>query len=483
VLVLAGAAGTGKTTLMRVVIDELAKRGVRSVLAAPTGKAALRLQEVTGKTATTVHRLVFANPSNAGICAECGKASEELGISQGAARRRKLTSVRCPECGRNYSLEELNKLENVILFSPKEAGSSDDFERPSVPIVAIIDEASMVSRALDRKIRENLPPNYAILYVGDKEQLPPVGKGEDAEWGPDWEHAAGTLTTVHRQAAGNPIINLATRIREDKNEIDPFKFTDPDEHLPMEERRVRVYDNVTLRMAARWLAAGRRQGGDAILITWMNRTRVALNELVRKELGLWGQNLPVSRGDRMMVLNNNPRAVVANGEIFNVASVRAPESPRLRQQNMVIVTFTERPGVEYLIPCEHLNAADPSVARKEFLDLFREYTSRWYDLERMARRSPRVGREIARLERLSIDDLFEETRMVRPEVFLMADFAECITAHKSQGSQWDTVGIVWDHVPNKLWCSDKQKEYEDARRWLYTAVTRAQRRLVILKTR
>jgi len=480
VLVLAGAAGTGKTTLMRVVIDELAKRGVASVLSAPTGKAAVRLKEVTGLPTMTVHRLIFTNPTNAGICSQCGQPSEALGISEGRARREGIRSVACPTCGRKYSIAELNKLENTILFAPRVPGPGD------APMVVIIDEASMVSKTLDKRIRENLSPRYGILYVGDKEQLPPVGKGEDAEWGPDWANAAGTLTTVHRQAAGNPIIDLATRIRENKNRIAPFRFTDPDAALPLEQRRLRVHTNVPLAAAAKWLATGRRMNVDATLIAWTNKTRVALNKIVRAELGRIRRDIPITAGDRLIILNNNPGADMANGEIFTVESVRWPASQGLREYNVVFVTLREKPGKEFLVPYDYLNAEDPSAAKRDFLDLYKHLTQGWERISRMIRMGPGKFDEddwdmLSRADEMSADELFDAFQTVRPEHLIMADFGECITAHKSQGSQWDTVGIIWDYLPEKLWYSENDADYESARRWLYTAVTRAQRKLVVMK--
>jgi len=484
VLVLAGAAGTGKTTLMRVVIDELAKRGVSSVLVAPTGKAALRLQEVTGLPANTIHSRFFTRAVNTGRCAACGETSPELGISAGRARREGITSVSCPHCGEVYRVSDLNKLKSGLEFEAKEDPSTS-------ARVAIIDEASMVSKALDRRIRQVLPSNYALLYVGDKEQLPPVGTGEDAEWGPDWANAVGTLTKVHRQAAGNPIIDLATRIREDRNIEDPFLFTDPDADLPVQERRVRIYDRVSLAQAAKWAAAGRRAGGDATLIALTNRVRVELNKMVRRDLGLSDARTPVAVGDRLIVLNNNREAGMANGEIFNVSEVRVPKSRGLRENELIFVRFQERPDREFLIPYNWLNRPDSNTVKKEFIDFYRHFTSGWSEIEWRAHLSG-VGRRpidtyaerlFDEMSRLSADDLFDRHEVIRPDSLILVDFGECITAHKSQGSQWDTVGVIWDYFPQRNWFSEDPADYESARRWLYTAVTRAQRRLVVFKVR
>lgn len=480
VVVLAGAAGTGKTTLMRVLIDELGQRGIASVLAAPTGKAAVRLAQVTGQPASTIHQTIFTNPVTAGICRKCETPSAELGVTERRIKRENLRTVECPECGQVYSAREAMRLPTTIIFQPKPPGVE-----ATGRMVVIIDEASMVSKTLDRKIRETLAPNYAVLYVGDKEQLPPVGKpgSDDAAWGPDWANAAGTLTKVHRQAAGNPIIDLATRLRNDENRVDPFAFNDVDRNLPETERRVRVYGNMTNAQAARWLTAGRRAGSDATLITWTNRTRVYLNKTVRSLLGLNRGQFPVSAGDKLIVLNNNKPAGVMNGEIFNVSAVSAPRSAGLREMGLVYVTFTERPDKRYLIPTEYLNAEDAEAAKKEFLDFYQEVTGGYWEMRDHIRKHPDMSDVYEHaLARYTNDQLWDEFHTVRPGALLMVDFGEAITAHKSQGSQWDTVGVIWDDICARRFNSRNYKEYEDARRWLYTAVTRAQRRLVIFDT-
>jgi len=487
VLVLAGAAGTGKTTLMRVVIEELEKRGVRALLAAPTGKAALRLKEVTGRDAATVHRLIFRDPVNVGKCAACGKLSPELGMSEGGAIRRGLTEVECPNCKKKYPIKELSRLEQEIQFGK---GGNEGEEGKTV---VIIDEASMVSKYLDERIRDNLPPDYAVLYVGDKEQLPPVGVGVHAEWGPDWANAAGTLTQVHRQAAGNPIINLATRIRNNENRSNPFDFIDSDAELPETQRRVRVYRGVFLAQAARWLASGRRAGADATLIAYSNYERVTLNKMVRDLLGFSARgNPPIVVGDRLMVLHNNYPANMFNGEVFTVSEVIIP-GPKMVAANLIIVKFRERGDEPYVVPVNLLNMYNPQVGKREFLDLYKDLTSGFYamwqkikelsgDYAKLDRSEREELNELRDTVNMESAELYETTGLVRARELIYVDFGECITAHKSQGSQWNTVGVVFSQTIRNRWFSDDNKSYEDARRWLYTAVTRAQEKLVIFET-
>ena len=76
--------------------------------------------------------------------------------------------------------------------------------------LVICDEASMVDERLHRDLLDHLPPGAQLLYVGDREQLPPV----EGTWGPDFTTPTAVLETIHRQAEQSPILSLATAIRE-----------------------------------------------------------------------------------------------------------------------------------------------------------------------------------------------------------------------------------------------------------------------------
>lgn len=158
---LAGAAGTGKTTLMREV---LAQWGGGVLLLAPTGKAARRLSEVTGHPAQTAHSALYGTV-------------EEQRDDRGRERL---------AFGERRSLQ---------------AG------------LVVVDEASMVSAALAADVRAACAAGRTpLLWVGDHEQLPPV----EGERGVDLDRATAVLSVVHRQALESPVLDLATHVREGK---------------------------------------------------------------------------------------------------------------------------------------------------------------------------------------------------------------------------------------------------------------------------
>ncbi len=166
IVTLAGPAGTGKTTIMRVLIQKLREMGRDVVLVAPTNRAALRLQELTGVCAGTIHKLARMRP----IMDE--DTGELLGFAEG------------------------------------EEGSAEI----SMGTIVIIDEASMVDLALQEKLTRALPAGTQQVAVGDPCQLPPVvGSAGYPLGSPD-----ALLTVVHRQEEGH-LLDFATWLRQNRH--------------------------------------------------------------------------------------------------------------------------------------------------------------------------------------------------------------------------------------------------------------------------
>lgn len=168
-----GVAGTGKTTIIREVFVKLADAGYRVVLAAPTGKAAKRIQEATGLPAMTLHRLLeYPHPGERDP--DTGKA-----LSSTVPKRDKKNPI-------NYE-------------------------------VVLADEYAMVNREVHRNLIDALPSNGRVCMFGDVNQLRPIEKGKNANADSPFQVALkkfdGTvLDTIHRQQEGSGIASNGERI-------------------------------------------------------------------------------------------------------------------------------------------------------------------------------------------------------------------------------------------------------------------------------
>ncbi|WP_222184851.1 SF1B family DNA helicase RecD2 [Geminicoccus harenae] len=155
-LVVTGGPGTGKTTIVRAILAAVERAGGRVVLAAPTGRAARRMHESTGHEASTLHRLLEAEPGH---------------------------------------------------------GFRRDADRPLEGDLFVVDEASMVDTELMAALTDALPDHAALLMVGDIDQLPSVGPGRVLGDLIDCGHLPVVrLVEIFRQAAESRIIANAHRI-------------------------------------------------------------------------------------------------------------------------------------------------------------------------------------------------------------------------------------------------------------------------------
>lgn len=521
VMVLTGAAGTGKTTLMRSVANMAEQKGFAVEYAAPTGKAASRLAALTGKDAMTVHRMLMEAPTEMGYCPRCREQSEALGMSEQEMRKKFLARYTCPKCNAMFPLD--TKIVTELVFETR-----SDVKKRGQKTLLIIDEASMIGQKLYNDILSTTPLGWPILFVGDREQLEPVNDS----WGADFSNPTVNLTQVHRQAGGNPILDLATRIRTGSNREDVWKVGD--EYKDDRRFRLNLYTDNT--QPAEWLAYMRQNRLDATLIAPTNDMRRVINAAVRRARGLDVRSIrlgvPLVRGDRVLVLLNHygTGSQMMNGEVFIVNhSFKGPRVPsvirdeesgeeRVTYHNTVWVQFFPKPDW-YLMPVKAFQRDSFSV--RDFRGVFDTVTKKDYAFEKAIERAAEAGRtpnlpakqlslyrrlhlanqvmrqaalalqdeknqivradELARLDMvpLLLNEYVNNFRALPRSYTLFADYGECLTCHKAQGSQWKHVGLV---VPQKLinqYRGTDGKIMEEARRWLYTAVTRASETLIV----
>ena len=276
VTVLTGGPGTGKTTCLRAVLDLCDTRKVRYALCSPTGRAAKRLAEATGRTAQTIHRLLEYDPREGGFQRT---ASNPLGID-----------------------------------------------------LLVADEASMLDISLARHLFEALPRSAHLLLVGDVDQLPSVGPGNVLRDIIDSGRASVVrLGLIFRQAEGSLIISNSHRINQGKfpalpqNQDGDFFFFGEDDPAKAAALIVDLVGERTPRKFGisasdiQVLAPMRR--GDVGVENLNALLQAALNPPLpgKAEHKVGATTFRV--GDRVMQIHNNYDLDVFNGDIGAVTAI------------------------------------------------------------------------------------------------------------------------------------------------------------------
>jgi len=283
-LVITGGPGTGKTTILRCIIRILEKKGLRIHLASPTGRAAKRMAEATGREAATIHRL--------------------------------------------------------LEWSPAQAGFQRNAQRPLETDLVIVDEASMIDIVLMNSLLRAIPLVATLVLVGDADQLPSVGPGTVLK---DILNSgrlpAVRLTEVFRQAEQSRIIRNAHQVN--RGEVPdlsrPPRDDQSDFHFLPEEDPERL-QQLIVDLASRRLPA--RYGLDPVediqVLTPMHRGVIGaaqLNSALQAKLNPPNPDrLEVMRGgrvfrtgDRVMQTRNNYDKEVYNGDIGRIVQVDPEE--------------------------------------------------------------------------------------------------------------------------------------------------------------
>ena len=274
VVVITGGPGTGKTTLITALIRALARRGARVALCAPTGRAAKRMEEATGREAKTIHRLLEWSP---------------------------------------------------------QAGRFLRDERTPLPFDAlVVDEMSMIDVVLFSQLLAALPPQARLVLVGDSDQLPSVGPGNVlADLIASGALPVVRLTEIFRQAGASSIVVNAHRINAGilplsgpREEGDFFIIERETPEAILET----VRELVTTRIARRFSLDPLR---DVQVLTPMRKGVLgvtSMNVELQALLNPRGPSLTrgaalFRTGDRVMQMRNNYELAVWNGDIGFVAEV------------------------------------------------------------------------------------------------------------------------------------------------------------------
>ncbi|MGF1636470.1 MAG: ATP-dependent RecD-like DNA helicase [Cyclobacteriaceae bacterium] len=420
-LVVKGYAGTGKTTAIKAITDILPSFNFRTVLMAPTGRAAKVMTSYTGKKAGTIHRTIY-----------------RLAVSQ--------------KSGGFYFKRVANADRNTLY---------------------IVDEASMISDDRDfasKSLLEDLiefvfsSPTNRLLLIGDVAQLPPVGQKSSPAL--DYQHLnfrydiqadMVELTEVVRQVAGSGILVNATNLRSQL-----------DCHVPEISFRTAGFKDV-FKMTAEKLEDGLRYAYDkyglenTAIICRSNWQAVRYNELIRRNILFYEEELEA--GDVLMVVKNNylwlpessKAGFIANGDFAEVRKIISNEERygfRFAYLRLQLLDYPDEESFDAWVILDTLHSKTPALAEDEQQKLYNAVL----------------------LEHAHESSKKKKQEAMQKDVYLNAlqiKFAYALTCHKSQGGQWKLVFIDQGLIRDQ----EVDNEYV---RWLYTGITRASEELYLM---
>lgn len=422
--VLNGYAGTGKTTIIAAIVSALKSLGIKTILLAPTGRAAKVLSQYSGEKALTIHKRIYREQTNAAY-----ESKFSLNINR----------------------------ENEALFIVDEASmlsSGTNADKTIFGSGSLLDDLIQYVRSGKR---------CRLMLVGDSAQLPPVGDSYSpaltpAEFLPFGDVVYETMDEVVRQEQTSGILFNATLVRcMLENNI----FEIP--HLDMQ------YNDIESVSGGEFLEKLQdcydRYGRDqTIVITRSNKRANRYNEGIRRNI-LFAEE-EIESGDMLMVVKNNyhyteriedcPMSFIANGDIARLKRIRRFEELYGFRYASAVLEFDDYDNteIECKVLLDTINSESPSLTYEQSQKLFYEVEKDYTDIKSKIKR-------------------FKEIRENEYFNALQVKFSYAVTCHKAQGGQWSAVFI------DRFLFGDEPMT-KDMLRWLYTALTRATERVFLV---
>ena len=422
--VLNGYAGTGKTTIIAAIVAALKSLGIKTILLAPTGRAAKVLSQYSGEKTLTIHKRIYREQTNAAY-----ESKFSLNINR----------------------------ENEALFIVDEASmlsSGTNADKTLFGSGSLLDDLIQYVRSGKR---------CRLMLVGDSAQLPPVGDSYSpaltpAEFLPFGDVIYETMDEVVRQEQTSGILFNATLVRcMLENNI----FEIP--HLDIQ------YDDIESVSGGEFLEKLQdcydKYGRDeTIVITRSNKRANRYNEGIRRNI-LFAEE-EIESGDMLMVVKNNyhyteriedcPMSFIANGDIARLKRIRRFEELYGFRYASAVLEFDDYDSteIECKVLLDTINSEAPSLTYEQSQKLFYEVEKDYTDIKSKIKR-------------------FKEIRENEYFNALQVKFSYAVTCHKAQGGQWKAVFI------DRFLFGDEPMT-KDMLRWLYTALTRATERVFLV---
>ena len=423
--VLKGFAGTGKTTIIGALVNNLWKARKKAVLLAPTGRAAKVISNYSGKEAFTIHKKIY--------------------------------TVRYDKSGKISFIISPNKHRDTLFIVDESSMISD------VPSQAKLFGSGSLLDDLMQYVYSG--HKCKLLLIGDTAQLPPVKLDlspaldeKQLSLNYDKEVQKMELDEVVRQEQDSGILFNATELREalSNSIFESFKFS-----LSGFDDIVRLIDGHEIMDAINdsYSDLGHE---DTTIIVRSNKRANLYNQQIRNRIMFRESELAV--GDFLMIVKNNyfwlkpssEAGFIANGDIIEVLEIFKFEDLygfRFATVKVRMVDYPRMRPFETVLMLDTIMLETPSLPYEDSNRLYEEVMK---DHE----------------EETSNYKKFLKVKKSKYLNALQVKFSYAITCHKSQGGQWNTVFVEQPYLPNGV---DR-----DYLRWLYTAVTRAKEKLYLI---
>jgi len=423
--VLKGYAGTGKTTLLSNLVNQLQYVDKKYVMLAPTGRAAKVISNYAKQPAYTIHKKIYYP-----------KKDKNSGMA--------------------FTMQA-NKHKNTLFIVDESSMISDH-----------VTDATMYTHGslLDDLIYFVYSgQNCKLIIVGDTAQLPPVGMDESPALNEnklslnyDMKVDYIELTEVMRQEEDSGILYNATELREQLQQefYDFFEFD-----VKHFKDIIRLQDGYET-LDAIHDAYSKKGSEETIFIVRSNKRANQYNQQIRTRI--LDNESELSAGDYIMVVKNNYYWLkdskitdfIANGDVMEIIQVYKHHELygfRFASVKVRMIDYPDLAAFDTIVLLDTLHSESASLTYEQSNKLYQEVLLDYQDETTAFRR----------MQKVKANEYFNA---------LQIKFAYAVTCHKSQGGQWDTVFIEQPYLPDGI-----SKDYM---RWLYTAITRAKEKVYLI---